>query len=621
MAPGYAAADPSESSFTQAEVVLEHTGQPVVRVILRFLQVQRRTTEGAGQGWDEAVEREIEVTADAGALLGDGVVEEFAIAGGEEREPLDEPGDPNGTGPRYAVRRREPLAGALSVRATGVPGPWRAVRLQVRVENRTAVSPVPQRREDALPSALIAAHTIIGVSGGEFISMTDPPIWAQPAVAECQNEGGWPVLADPGGGRQVVLSSPIILYDHPELAAESPGELYDGTEIDEILTLRTLALSDAEKAEARTTDPRAAALLDRVESMDAQTMARLHGTIRSLRPVTGDQPGSIRHPGASATRAPSASWARRPVRPCRPARHRVGRPLVGPGRGCLRIPGHRHRDHRRPADRPRQPGAAAAGSAPRRRAGHVPDRADRGRAGRAARRGRQAVPGRVAGRPAGRGPADRARALPVLQHRRGGALRGVGGGDRMTGRTLVAGVGNVFLRDDAFGCEVVRLLATHPVPDGVEVRDFGIRGVHLAYDLLNGCDLFVLVDAAPRGEPPGTVTVLEVQVPDPASLTGPVMDAHDLTPDAIFALLASLGGRPGRSLVVACEPADVERRDGPVRTGQPGPAARGADGGRDPRQRGRERPGHDRWSAGGRGSGVAETSSPRQGRLSPGRRC
>ena len=296
MAPGYAAAEPSERSYTQAECVLEHTGQPVVQVILRFLQVQRRTTEGSGQGWDEAVEREIEVTAEGAVLLGDGVTKEFAVAGGEDRDPLDEPGGQDGTGPRYAVRRREPLAGAVSVRAIEVPGPWRAVRLQVRVENRTAVSPVPQRREDALPSALIAAHTIISVSGGEFISMTDPPIWAQPAVAECQNEGGWPVLADPGGGRQVVLSSPIILYDHPELAAESPGELYDGTEIDEILTLRTLALSDDEKAEARATDPRAAALLDRVESMDAETMARLHGTIRSLRPATAGQPGTFGQP-------------------------------------------------------------------------------------------------------------------------------------------------------------------------------------------------------------------------------------------------------------------------------------------------------------------------------------
>ena len=297
MAPGYAATDPSERTYTQAECVLEHTGQPVVQVILRFLQVQRRITEGSGQGWDEAVEREIEVTAAGAALLSDGVVEEFAIAGGEDREPLDEPGGPDGTGSRYAVRRREPLAGAVSVRAIEVPGPWRAVRLQVRVENRTAVGPVPQRREDALPSALIAAHTIISVSGGEFISMTDPPIWAQPAVAECQNEGGWPVLADPGGGRQVVLSSPIILYDHPELAAESPGELYDGTEIDEILTLRTLALSDDEKAEARATDPRAAALLDRVESMDAETMARLHGTVRSLRPTAAGHPDSFGQPG------------------------------------------------------------------------------------------------------------------------------------------------------------------------------------------------------------------------------------------------------------------------------------------------------------------------------------
>jgi hypothetical protein len=309
MAPGYAAADPSESSSTQAECVLEHAGQPVVQVILRFLQVQRRTTEGSGQSWDEAVEREIEVTADTAALLGDGVTEEFAIAGGEEREPLDEPGGPDGAGPRYAVRRREPLAGLVSVRAIPVHGPWRAVRLQVRVENRTVISPVPPRRDDALPSALIAAHTIISVSGGEFISMTDPPIWAQPAVDECQNQGGWPVLADPGGGRKVVLSSPIILYDHPELAPESPGELYDGTEIDEILTLRTLALSDAEKAEARATDPRAAALLDRVESMDAESMARLHGTIRSPRPAPAGQPafgqpGDAGQPGGE----PSAPW-------------------------------------------------------------------------------------------------------------------------------------------------------------------------------------------------------------------------------------------------------------------------------------------------------------------------
>jgi hypothetical protein len=304
MAPGYAAADPSETSFTQAECVLEHTGTPVVRVILRFLQVQRRT--GAGQSWDEAVEREVEVTADGPALFGDGVRKEFALDGGEDRED-------------DVVRRREPLAGAVSVRAVEVPGPWRAVRLQVRVENRTELGSVPGRREDALPWALVAAHTISTVSGGEFISMTDPPEWARPAVADCRNEGGWPVLADPDGGRRVVLSSPIILYDHPELAAESPGELYDGTEIDEILTLRTLALSDTEKAEARATDPRAAALLDRVESMDAPTMAQLHGTIRTLRPApaglfdagpfgAGEWPGDAAEPVAEPVAGTVPWW-------------------------------------------------------------------------------------------------------------------------------------------------------------------------------------------------------------------------------------------------------------------------------------------------------------------------
>lgn len=122
------------------------------------------------------------------------------------------------------------------------------------------------------------------------------------------------------------------------------------------------------------------------------------------------------------------------------------------------------------------------------------------------------------------------------------------------GRTLVAGVGNVFLRDDAFGVEAVKLAADLPLPEGVEMQDFGIRGIHLAYELLDGCDLFVLVDAAPRGHQPGTVTVEEI---DPGHYAAPVMDAHSLSPDAVFAYLAALGGRPGRSLLVACEPADV----------------------------------------------------------------
>ena len=140
----------------------------------------------------------------------------------------------------------------------------------------------------------------------------------------------------------------------------------------------------------------------------------------------------------------------------------------------------------------------------------------------------------------------------------------------MTGRILVAGVGNVFLRDDAFGVEVVRLLVERPQPPGVQIQDYGIRGVHLVYELLDGYDLFVLIDAAPRGEAPGTVSVLEVELPSPGAQ--PVIDAHSLTPDAIFGLLSSLGGHPGRNLVVACEPAEVDAGMGlsdPVREALP----------------------------------------------------
>jgi hypothetical protein len=273
MSPGYAAVDPSERSFLQTECVFEHTGQPTVEVVVRFLQVQRRTSAGQPP-WDEAVEREVAVTVDAAYLLRGGRVAGFELPAGEEREGS-------------VVRRRERVSGIVSVQAGPLPGPWSAARLRVRVDNHSAPDPVPRTRDEALPTALVAAHLIIGVDGGQFLSMIDPPEWAKPEVEACQNIGCWPVLAGPGGGRQVMLSTPIILYDHPEVAEESPGELYDGTEIDEILSLRTLALSDAEKQEARATDPRAAALIDRVEALDAADFDRMHGTIRSLRGAAG----------------------------------------------------------------------------------------------------------------------------------------------------------------------------------------------------------------------------------------------------------------------------------------------------------------------------------------------
>jgi hydrogenase maturation protease len=137
----------------------------------------------------------------------------------------------------------------------------------------------------------------------------------------------------------------------------------------------------------------------------------------------------------------------------------------------------------------------------------------------------------------------------------------------VTPKVLVAGVGNVFLGDDGFGVEVARRLAGEPLPGWVRVGDFGIRGVHLAYELLEGYETAILVDAAPRGDAPGTVYVIEPDLdgqPDPVTEdgTGVLVDAHGMEPDAVFGLLKALGGEMPRLLVVGCEPAEVSERMG-----------------------------------------------------------
>jgi hydrogenase maturation protease len=142
----------------------------------------------------------------------------------------------------------------------------------------------------------------------------------------------------------------------------------------------------------------------------------------------------------------------------------------------------------------------------------------------------------------------------------------------MTGRMLVAGIGNVFQGDDAFGVEVIRRLETDPARDGVEILDVGIRGVHLAYQLMDGYDLLVLVDATTGGEPPGTVTVLEPVVADGRAEP---LDPHRLEPGPLLASVATLGALPPRVLVVGCEPADLDEGMGlsPAVAAAVGPAA------------------------------------------------
>jgi hydrogenase maturation protease len=131
----------------------------------------------------------------------------------------------------------------------------------------------------------------------------------------------------------------------------------------------------------------------------------------------------------------------------------------------------------------------------------------------------------------------------------------------VTPRVLVAGCGNLFLADDAFGVEVATRLLQTELPEGVVVRDTGIRGVHLVYELLDGWDTVIIVDASPRGEAPGTISLIEPN-PDAEPGDATLLDAHSMNPDAVLAMVGILGGKIGRILVVACEPAEITERIG-----------------------------------------------------------
>jgi hypothetical protein len=291
----------AESPWQQTECLVEAPDTATVRVRLRFLHLQRRVAEKRTAGgsyrpvdrvevggrtelsFDEAVPREFDIEASVsdlrrGRRLG------IRIPGGEDVEPLvDDRGEQVGR----VVRRRWPLSAAVTVSAAPAETPFRLLRLRIRVENTDATTRPDSLRDVALRCCLLAAHTLASVNRGRFLSLLDPPEWAAQAVRECRNVHTFPVLAGEPGSADVLLSSPIILYDHPQIAPESPGDLHDAAEIDEILSLRTLTLSETEKREARATDPRAAAIVDRVDAMPPEVLERLHGAIRSLAPVRG----------------------------------------------------------------------------------------------------------------------------------------------------------------------------------------------------------------------------------------------------------------------------------------------------------------------------------------------
>jgi hydrogenase maturation protease len=130
---------------------------------------------------------------------------------------------------------------------------------------------------------MVSTHTVLRATAGDFVSLADAPPELAAAAAGCVNLGTWPVLAGEPGARDTVLSSPIIMEDHPRVAEESPGDLFDATEIDEILTLRVLTLTEDEKAELRRTDELGRRPLERCESLAGDELLRLHGTLPGLR--------------------------------------------------------------------------------------------------------------------------------------------------------------------------------------------------------------------------------------------------------------------------------------------------------------------------------------------------
>lgn len=262
---------------------------PSVVVRLRFLHLQVRSVERRDGdtyqaveqlhvdgtqllSWEEAVEEERELerfVLDEAAAPVEAVIE---VASGEDIEPVV---DASGSDAARIVRRREALRARVVVRSLTDEG---LVRLTVEVTN--AHPDTASDKDSAIRASLIGAHVLVEASGGGFVSLLEPPDTAAAAAARCRQHRCYPVLAGLPGSRDVVLGSPIIVYDYPEIAEQSAGALFDSTEIDEILTLRVMTMTDEEKAEARATDPRAAEIIQRCDEMSPETLQSLHGVLR-----------------------------------------------------------------------------------------------------------------------------------------------------------------------------------------------------------------------------------------------------------------------------------------------------------------------------------------------------
>jgi hypothetical protein len=285
-----------EESSMSAEVVVESRPGATLDMYVRFLQVQSRVVQRhTEEGWEpvdellvggtrwipfhEAVAREIPLLDLRLADIAGGCLLGLSMPAGEDVEHLHEDGQVVGR----LVRTRWALNGAVTVTCRrGVDA--RLVVLSVQVDNRTGWTPgdVPgwTARDVAARHSFVGSHVLLSAQGTAFVSLLDGPDWADADASTCVQHRCWPVMITDDEGVDAVLVSPIVLGDYPTIAAESVGDLFDATEIDEILTLRVMTMTEQEKADARGTDPRAAAILARCDAMSDDAMSRLHGARR-----------------------------------------------------------------------------------------------------------------------------------------------------------------------------------------------------------------------------------------------------------------------------------------------------------------------------------------------------
>ncbi|HEY8212950.1 MAG TPA: hypothetical protein VIG36_02290 [Methylocystis sp.] len=251
---------------------LPEKGEPVVTLVPSLTVAGRELL-----AWEEAVEREVALGPLRLCDMQDSAIATpFRFEGAREFEAVR---TQDGSIVAALIRTSQTIEGALEAKAQRLaPDVW---KLAIRIKNTTPLSESDRiERAAAQLLAFASTHAILTVEDGAFVSLLDPPDELRTAAAHCKNSGVFPVLVG-GADNSAMLASPIILYDHPGIAPESPGDLFDGTEIDEILTLRILAMTDAEKREMASVDARARALLERTHALTAQDMAQLHGVMRN----------------------------------------------------------------------------------------------------------------------------------------------------------------------------------------------------------------------------------------------------------------------------------------------------------------------------------------------------